>query len=295
MSKIYKKWRDLVIDPFSINFKKIKLEKIISYPPAGNDVIECRCIFNDQTIKAFIKIERSKMANFATEVKHLKILNHLDYCSLVPQIYEIGVIDNKSYIVLECMNGDRLSDLLHSNKNISKDEYLFKYGMSLARLHSLPTAKFKVAKKRIINDIPSKDNYDIDDFISSIIKYLKENKPKFDNNTFIHGDFHYANILWKDSEVSGILDWEYSGKGFKEQDIAWACVLRPTQHFMDNINDIETFIKGYLEIGTFDCKKFKWCLLNAYCHFYLMNIDNGKYIKKLKKLILNVYNNQIDC
>ena len=92
MSKIYKKWRDLVIDPFSINFKKIKLEKIISYPPAGNDVIECRCIFNDQTIKAFIKIERSKMANFATEVKHLKILNHLDYCSLVPQIYETGLL-----------------------------------------------------------------------------------------------------------------------------------------------------------------------------------------------------------
>ena len=46
-------------------------------------------------IKVFIKIERSKMANFAKEVKHLKILNHFDCCSLVPQIYEMGVIDKK--------------------------------------------------------------------------------------------------------------------------------------------------------------------------------------------------------
>lgn len=288
MGKIYKKWRDLAIDPFSIDFKKIELKEIISYPPAGNDVIECHCIYNNQLIKAFIKIERSKMANFTIEVEHLKILNHFNYCSLIPQVYETGVIDNKSYIVLESLDGDRLSDLLKYNKNISKEDYLFKYGLSLAHLHSIPTKKFKVAKKRIINDIPSQDNYDIDDFISPIIKYLEENKPKFNNDTFIHGDFHYANILWKDGEVSGILDWEYSGKGFKEQDIAWSCVLRPTQHFMDNIDDIKIFIKGYLEIGTFDWNNFKWCLLNAYCHFFLMNIDNDKYIKKIKKLILAV-------
>ena len=65
MSKIYKKYQDLAVNPFSIDLKKIKLKKIISYPPAGK------------------------------EVKHLKILNHFDCCSLVPQIYEMGVIDKK--------------------------------------------------------------------------------------------------------------------------------------------------------------------------------------------------------
>ena len=37
---IYKKYRELTIDLFSIQYRNMKLKKIISYPPAGNDVVE---------------------------------------------------------------------------------------------------------------------------------------------------------------------------------------------------------------------------------------------------------------
>jgi len=35
-----KKWRE-TIDPFSIKFKKFKLEKVLGYPHARNDVFLC--------------------------------------------------------------------------------------------------------------------------------------------------------------------------------------------------------------------------------------------------------------
>lgn len=38
---IYEKWRELNIDPSKIKYKNIIVERIISYPPAGNDVVEC--------------------------------------------------------------------------------------------------------------------------------------------------------------------------------------------------------------------------------------------------------------
>ena len=42
-SKTYKKWRELSINPFEIKFNNIVLDNIISYPHAGNDVVECFC------------------------------------------------------------------------------------------------------------------------------------------------------------------------------------------------------------------------------------------------------------
>ena len=72
MTKYYEKWRDLIIDPFTIKFKKIKLKEILSYLPAGNDVLECKCEYNNIEENLFIKIERSKMANFKVEKNILK-------------------------------------------------------------------------------------------------------------------------------------------------------------------------------------------------------------------------------
>ena len=164
----------------------------------------------------------------------------------------------------------------------------------LAKIHQIPTDKFNIAKQRIINEIPKREDYpQIDNDIQQYITYLQRNKPIIEMNTFIHGDFHYANILWKKQEIVGILDFEYSGKGFKEQDIAWACILRPTQEFMNNIEDIKNFLIGYLEIGNFDDQKLKWCLINAYCHFYLININNEKYINRIRLLLESIKNDKV--
>lgn len=49
----YKKWRELIVDPFAIPFKSFKLIKIVNYLPAGNDVLECLVDFNENAKKSF--------------------------------------------------------------------------------------------------------------------------------------------------------------------------------------------------------------------------------------------------
>ena len=52
---------------------------------------------------------------------------------------------------------------------------------------------------------------------------------------------------------------------------------------MNNYKDIKYFLEGYKKIGNYDEKSLKWCLINGYCHFYLMNIKNTPYKKEIKK------------
>ena len=289
MTQIYEKWRELSVNPLDIPLKNIVLKEIVSYPPAQNDVVECVCDFANKDIHAFLKYERSRMADFASEIKILQRLNKDKY-DLVPRILEDGMYNSKRYMVLSKLEGERLSDILKVglDKEI-KYQYLLNYGKELANIHSFSLKNIGIAKQRIINDYPKEKDYkNIPDYLKQYITYLKDNLPEKDLNTFIHGDFHYANILWDNLNISGILDWEYSGIGFKEQDIAWACILRPTQKFMDSIEDLDYFLKGYKNTGTFDETSFYWCLLNGYLHFYLMNLDNKRYINILKKLMNEV-------
>jgi aminoglycoside phosphotransferase (APT) family kinase protein len=280
----YKKYRELEIEPNQINFKNIKVLEILNYMPAGNDVIECEILFNGCIIPAIIKVERSKMADFKSEINNLNILNNNLLYNKLPIIYEYGEINNKMYLVLEKMKGNRLSYILKKNQKY-KNLYLEKYGEELGIIHQIDISNFPIAKQRIINDIPKSENYNIKDSkITDYLKYLNENKPEINYDTFIHGDFHYANILWLNHNISAVIDWEYSGKGFKEQDIAWALILRNGQLFMDNINDIHAFLEGYKKTNTYDDKNLKWCIINGYLHFYLMNND-VKYKNKILKLL----------
>ena len=277
----FKKWRDLTVDFNKINYKEFKIDEILSYPPAGNDVIECQITIQGKQEYAFIKYERSKVANFKTEADHLKKIHNILPCT--PAVIEYGKYNNKDYLVLEKKNGSRLSEIFRRSVKYKK-EYLLEYGKTLAQIHNIKNNNFKKALQRPINNIPD-DHYTYDEYASKIKTWLVENLITLDYNTFIHGDFHYGNVLFKNKKISGILDMEYSGLGFKEQDIAWACILRPGQKFMNNTDDIKTFLEGYNTCGNFDYKKFKWCYINGSIHFYLMNKNNEEYKNNIKKMI----------
>ena len=295
MSKIYEKYRDLITNPFDIKYKNIEIKKIISYPPAGNDVVECLCKIGKDSRNVFIKIERSKVCDFATEIKNLNYLKNNGYYSKIPNIYESGIYNNKQYIVLSKIEGERLSDILIKNDNLRK-ELLYKYGQELATIHRIPISNQKIAKQRTINSYPNKTMYTTlskENNLKEYIKFLEDNDFKKELTTFIHGDFHYANVLWLNNDINGVIDWEYSGIGLREQDIAWACTLRPGQKFMDTMEDIQTFLKGYSEKEKFDIEKLRWCLINSYCHFYLINENNEDYKNKLLILLRNCMEEKI--
>ena len=269
--------------PSKIAFKKIKVIKALDYMPAGNDVARTIINYQGSIIPAFIKVERSKYADFETEIKHLNIITKHGLYNKTPLIYESGMFNDKRYIALEALMGRSLNEIL-KGKNKNKNDYLFKYGKELALIHQISVTGFDLAFERPINTIPSEENYNLKEpVVKKYLKYL-ENMPQINHDTFIHGDFHYANILWRNGNISGVIDWEYSGAGFKEQDIAWALILRLGQKFMINVKDMHMFLKGYLTSEDYNEEALRWCLINGYLHFYLMN-KNKAYKKRLLKIM----------
>ncbi len=293
MTKIQAKWRESKIDLSKLNLKTIREYKVISYPPAGNDVFDCIGTLNSgESINFVLKSERGTFANFDNEIKVLQAIKKFP----VPKVIETGKIDNFTYIVMNKMDGEKLSGLFEENKNVDRTKYLFLYGQELAKIHKIKL-DWSIAKQRDINDIPKSSVYkNLDNWENEIIRYLEETMPKIIMDTFIHGDFHYGNILWKNNKISAILDWEYSGIGFKEQDIAWALILRPGQEFMDNVSDYNCFLNGYNSVNDFDYIKLKWCLINGLLHFYLMNKNKNddKYLLKLQNLINRLKNDIVE-
>lgn len=282
---IYKKWRESIIDIGKLPLKEVTLEKIISYPPAGNDVWECLGKYHGKNISFFVKSERGKFANFENEVI---VLNRIYNILPVPKVLESGKYNGHTYIVLNKINGDKLSDIINCIAFDDRLKYLYNYGKMLGYIHKIKL-NCDMAYRRSINDIPSISDYNnLDDWSLTVIDFLKEKKPRhIISDTFIHGDFHYGNVLFFDFEVSGVLDWEYSGLGFKEQDIAWSLILRPTQTFMKTKYEIQSFLEGYKSENNFNLAYLKWCLINGSLHFYLMNINtnNKKYLNYLKEQI----------
>ena len=282
----YKKFRNLKVNVFDIKFKNFEIDKVLNYMPAGNDVIE---ILTKDNKNYFIKIERSKVADFESEYTNITKLRKMNYTK-TPNIIEFINNNKMKCLVLDEIKGNRLTSLI-TDKN--KNNYIYRLGKELAVIHSINTSNFSNAMQRVINDIPYDGLYgNIDDKINKYIKYLRDNNYNKKMNTFIHGDFHYANILWFNRNISGVLDWEYSGVGHKEQDIAWALIPRSNQKYLNTIEDIQIFLKGYKSIGKYDLKKLKWCFVNGTLHFYLMNSDSS-YKTLLLKLIDEVMKMEI--
>lgn len=278
-----KKWRESLINPNEIKFNTdLKISSIVSYPPAGNDVFECIGNFNSKNIHFFLKVSRGTFSNILNEADILIKLKHNNI--KVPEVLDYGNYKGYDYIVTKKKYGSKLSNLIKRGHN--SIEYMYNYGFLLAKIHSLSIETQK-AKQRKINDIVE---IDINKYkeLEKFYNYLIKNKIERDYDTFIHGDFHYGKLLFKNNNISCILDFEYSGFGFKEQDIAWAIALRPTGNFLKTKKEINEFLKGYKSIGNFDYNKFLWCYVNASLHFYKMNSNNAQYKKRLLKLLESI-------
>lgn len=94
---------------------------------------------------------------------------------------------------------------------------------------------------------------------------------------FCHGDFHYANILWAEHQISGILDFELAGYGNKEFDIAWSVFRRPGQKFLRTEAELQTFLNGYRQFGTCDAEAVKTYMAQCYVYFLQFCGDDAEY------------------
>ena len=249
------KWKETV-NPFDIQFEKFVLKEILGYPHARNDVFYCKGTM-DGDVLGFLKYASKPDSDIANEIKALQ---QLTFCFL-PQIVECDPAGK--YVVTKEVAGERLSYLLHTTDAKSID-YMFKYGQTLAQIHAVSLPHEKV-KHRKFFDLPS-DDY-LQQWDIAFAKDFLANKPHVVNECFCHGDFHYANILWKDGEICAVLDWELCGIGNKEFDIAWAIINRPGQSFLNTQEEVLEFLRGYQSVGKCDEQLVRYYMALVYSHF----------------------------
>ena len=270
------KWRD-TMDPFTLKFNNFHLKDILGYPHAGNDVFYVSGIKKDgKEIKGFLKVERQKTADIEREVSVIKDLDFL----FSPTIIDYS-LESPKYILTEEKEGMRLSHILENDKSIEILKYMQAYGELLASIHNISIETIPVKKRNFALSHEFHVNYKLE----YIEDYLLEAKFE-ENKCFIHGDCHYANILWDNYKVSALLDYELSGYGSREYDLAWALILRPGQKFLKTNVERNVFLKAYNKYHEYSKEAFKYYMVLFGMYFY--HISPGEQNQEYRNIIIDM-------
>lgn len=275
------KWRE-TMDPFSLNFNNFILEEILGYPHAGNDVFHVRGISNEgQVMTGFLKVERQKTADIEREISIIKKLD----LPFLPTVIDYS-LDIPKFILTKEAEGERLSYILGKNENMESLKYIKAYGELLAMIHNVKIESLPVKSR---NFMLTHEFYSENE-LQYIEKYLLETKIE-DTKCFIHGDCHYANILWKDYKVSCLLDYELSGYGSREYDLAWALTLRPGQRFLQTEKERQIFLNSYSRYHNFSKEAFNYYMVLFGIFFY--KISPGEQNQEYRNILINMINDII--
>jgi thiamine kinase-like enzyme len=171
---------------------------------------------------------------------------------------EIKNVDRKKkYYEMSICNG---KDLLHNYSNFSIEQLkkiMNDVGGILAKIHKIkPTEKipdfcnqkyYDTLKKEGGNlKLKKKEHNDFINMINNISKVTCD-----DDIVFVHGDFHFGNIIVDDSTITGIIDWEECCKQSRYIDIATMLsniLSFINKKYQDDISN--SFLLGYsLEAG----------------------------------------------
>ncbi len=200
-----------------------------------------------------------------SEYALLKTLSQVDYPAPRPRDFAkaFKTVDADFY-TMDRINGSTPGTFL-GGLNGQVDEDLFmQLAERLGQLHALPLEMFgdyigRYEDPRILSatvqdcyryNLEGWDRYMArEDHLPSpymrwLLHWLRHNIPD-DNRRpiLVHGDFNIHNILFDEGQLTAVLDWECSGFGAPEQDLAY---IKP--HISQHI-DWDRFINHYLAHG----------------------------------------------
>ena len=270
------KWRD-TCDPFQLPFRIFRLQEVLGYPHGRNDVFHVRGTLNGDAVTAYCKVARHPDSALEHEAC---VLSQLD-AACYPKVLEIGA-HPISFVLTQDLPGNRLSQLVGNNENLQSLSYMEAYGAALAKLHQLtPSVPEQTERKFRIR--PSAELLakvglpELDAYFSEV--------PSCGQRVFCHGDFHYANLLWGNYQISAILDFELSGYGDRDFDIAWTLFLRPGQTFLKTEEEFHAFLNGYQSCGVCNVNAIRYYIAQCYVYFLDMCRDDTGYCAYIRSWI----------
>ena len=162
----------------------------------------------------------------------------------VPKTYglcEDEDVAGTAFFVMDFLDGDLFWDpMIPSMTNRDRTEIYKNKNKTLAKLHSVDY------KKIGLEDYGKPGNYvarqvsrwskqyrasetDNIEAMNNLIDWLPKNIPDDDETTIVHGDYRLDNMILKNNEVVGILDWELSTLGHPIADFSYHCLSWRTQ------------------------------------------------------------------
>ena len=162
----------------------------------------------------------------------------------VPKTYGLCEDDDvagTAFFVMDFLDGDLFWDpMIPSMTNTDRTEIYKNKNKTLAKLHSVDY------KKIGLEDYGKPGNYvarqvsrwskqyrasetDNIEAMNNLIDWLPKNIPDDDETTIVHGDYRLDNMILKNNEVIGILDWELSTLGHPIADFSYHCLSWRTQ------------------------------------------------------------------
>jgi aminoglycoside phosphotransferase (APT) family kinase protein len=213
---------------------------------------------------------------------------------VITALYETGVPVPKTYglcedddvagtafFIMDFLDGDLFWDpMIPTMTNRDRTQIYKNKNKTLAKLHSVDY------KKIGLEDYGKPGNYvarqvsrwskqyrasetDNIEAMNNLIDWLPKNIPDDDETTIVHGDYRLDNMILKNNEVIGILDWELSTLGHPIADFSYHCLSWRTQEaFWDQTKLTELGIPSEREYMEMYCENSGKDLSNNW-EFYM--------------------------
>ena len=203
----------------------------------------------------------------AEEYALLKFLSCTEV--IVPDVFFLApssTISDSEILFMSAIRGttnpSELHNIAHKNKNGQK--MVRSLGKYTAHIHNIqqtmidfnflkPPSISPVQQKLLLfQDILDKFSFPLP-LLEWSIRWLAINAPSNQNIALSHGDFRIGNIMYENSSLMGVLDWEFASWSDPLEDIGWLCA-RCWRYGKDNmqvggIGNLSDFISGYIEVA----------------------------------------------
>jgi len=215
----------------------------------------------------------------------------------VPKTYGLCEDDDvagTAFFVMDFLDGDLFWDpMIPSLTNKDRTEIYQNKNKTLAKLHAVDYKKIGledygkpgnyVARQvsRWSKQYRASETNDIE-AMNNLIEWLPKNIPDDDETSIVHGDYRLDNMILKDNQVIGILDWELSTLGHPIADFSYHCLSWRTQEaFWDQskLNELgvpteKEYMEMYSENTGKDLSK-NWEFYMAFNMFKIAGILQG--------------------
>ncbi len=267
------------------------IKDVLIIVPVGHTHLKRHQVYKVTTISEILIIKFYGVKNrYQNELTALRLLSEIDLP--LPKIVDYGVHKDKEYIIMTCLEGETMSNLIMERSEQEKiyrvaGQYLRKindakhdldYGRVGAEKFETFKAYFSYEVSRILNNL-EQFNHPYPEVIEEGIKTIKNVDVDSNEKKLCHMDFSDRNILLKEGRISGIIDFEHTIISDPNWDLAYA------ENRLQGKNR-EAFYEGYGYVPE-DISVFKLFHGLSICSWSLL-VDREHYEEGIKLIKENL-------